>query len=114
MGEKVWSSYPLCTELLCCPATPPFRKPIECPALWTPGVIQEELERQLDAFHVADIHHPELLDSVAIRQMQLLPDVRYEIGVDPLVISAASHVVEVIVQPMSACASRLRGLRKLA
>ena len=66
------------------------------------GQIEEECERVFRAENIADIDDPEILDPAVICGRHLLPDLRQEGGVEPLIGDRISVVIEVVIHAVSA------------
>src|SRR6202049_1558321 len=84
----------------------PLRKPLGRPAVRVPGIVEEELQRELVAFHISDIGYPKPGDAMADSLVQLLPRIGDQAAVHPLVVPAAADIVEVVIQPVAAAAWR--------
>ena len=72
------------------------------PPLRVAAESQEVLGGELDRLQVAHVDHPDPVGAILQRQVHLLPDFRNRIGVDPLVVTRAAHVVEMVVDPRPA------------
>ena len=66
------------------------------------GQIEEECERIFRAENIADIDDPEILDPAVICGRHLLPYLRQEGGVEPLIRDRISMVIEVVIHAVSA------------
>ena len=72
------------------------------PRVRVPGVTQEERDRKLHGLDVAHVDDPDPVHPEPVGEMHLLPHPRNRVGVDPLVVARAAHVVEVVVDAIPA------------
>ena len=79
-----------------------------------PGVVEKKGNRQFHGLQVAHVHHPNLVGTVVVGQVHLLPDARQRVCVQPLVVAWSAHVVEVVVDAVAALARLVGQFGQLA
>ena len=73
--------------------------------LWIPRHAAPEINRELHGFQVTDIEDPQLVHSIVVCQLHLLPHPLYLTYINPLAIAWRSHIVHMIIKSVSALMS---------